>query len=117
MEGGTLVKVEGIVRHFKLDEVCEALARLGVSGITLTEVHGFGRQMGRLGHYRGAEYLVDFVPKLRFEVVVPDRDVAKVVETIIVAAKTGQVGDGKVFVSKVADAIRIRTGETGDNVI
>jgi nitrogen regulatory protein P-II 1 len=105
-------KVEAIIKPFKLDEVKEALHEIGVSGITVTEAKGFGRQKGHTELYRGAEYIVDFLPKVRLEVVVDDGQVDRVVEAIANAARTGRIGDGKIFVSSVERAIRIRTGET-----
>jgi len=105
-------KVEAIIKPFKLDEVKEALHEIGVSGITVTEAKGFGRQKGHTELYRGAEYIVDFLPKVRLEVVVDDGQVDRVVEAIATAARTGRIGDGKIFVSTVEKAIRIRTGET-----
>jgi nitrogen regulatory protein P-II 1 len=110
-------KIEAIIRHFKLDDVKEALTQLGIHGITVTEVRGFGRQKGHTEMYRGTEYAVDFVPKIKIEVVVVDKDLEGVIETITRAAKTGQVGDGKIFVADLADTIRIRTGESGDQAI
>ncbi|WP_374388022.1 P-II family nitrogen regulator [Sandaracinobacter sp.] len=105
-------KVEAIIKPFKLDEVKEALHDIGVSGITVTEAKGFGRQKGHTELYRGAEYIVDFLPKVRLEVVVDDGQVDRVVEAIATAARTGRIGDGKIFVSTIDRAIRIRTGET-----
>ena len=105
-------KIEAIVRHFKLEEVKDALNARGVQGMTVTEVRGFGRQKGHTETYRGAEYAVDFLPKVKLEVVVSDNDAPQVIETILNAARTGQVGDGKIFVTDLADVIRIRTGET-----
>lgn len=105
-------KVEAIIKPFKLDEVKEALHEIGVSGITVTEAKGFGRQKGHTELYRGAEYIVDFLPKVRLEVVVDDSQVDRVVEAIATAARTGRIGDGKIFVSTIERAIRIRTGET-----
>ncbi|MDL1872830.1 P-II family nitrogen regulator [Deltaproteobacteria bacterium PRO3] len=110
-------KVEAIIKPFKLDEVKEALQDVGVQGLTVSEVKGFGRQKGHTELYRGAEYVVDFLPKIKLEVVVNDADAPKVVETIQNAAKTGRIGDGKIFVSAVENVIRIRTGETGANAI
>ncbi|MFV2066448.1 MAG: P-II family nitrogen regulator [Pirellulales bacterium] len=107
-------KIEAIVRHHKVEDVKEALVKLGHHGMTITEVRGFGRQRGQTETYRGAEYRVDFVPKIKIEVVVADGDVEQVVGAITEAARTGQVGDGKIFVGNLADAVRIRTGETGD---
>lgn len=105
-------KVEAIIKPFKLDEVKEALNEVGVSGITVTEAKGFGRQKGHTELYRGAEYIVDFLPKVRLEIVVDDGSVERVVEAIANAARTGRIGDGKIFVSTVEHAVRIRTGET-----
>ena len=105
-------KVEAIIKPFKLDEVKEALHEIGVSGITVTEAKGFGRQKGHTELYRGAEYIVDFLPKVRLEVVIDDAQVDRVVEAIANAARTGRIGDGKIFVSTIDRAIRIRTGET-----
>jgi nitrogen regulatory protein P-II 1 len=105
-------KVEAIIKPFKLDEVKEALHEIGVSGITVTEAKGFGRQKGHTELYRGAEYIVDFLPKVRLEVVVDDGQVDRVVEAIATAARTGRIGDGKIFVSTIDRAVRIRTGET-----
>ena len=109
---GIMKKVEAIIKPFKLDEVKEALHDIGVSGITVTEAKGFGRQKGHTELYRGAEYIVDFLPKVRLEVVVDDGQVDRVVEAIATAARTGRIGDGKIFVSTIDKAIRIRTGET-----
>lgn len=105
-------KVEAIIKPFKLDEVKESLHEIGVSGITVTEAKGFGRQKGHTELYRGAEYIVDFLPKVRLEVVVDDGQVDRVVEAIATAARTGRIGDGKIFVSTIDKAVRIRTGET-----
>ena len=110
-------KVEAIIKPFKLDEVKEALHAIGIQGMTISEVKGFGRQKGHTELYRGAEYKVDFLPKIRLEVVVSEADLPKAVETIQKAASTGKIGDGKIFVSGVEEAIRIRTGETGGNAI
>ena len=110
-------KVEAVIKPFKLDEVKEALHEIGVSGITYVEAKGFGRQKGHTELYRGAEYVVDFLPKLRLEVVVEDALVERVVEAIANAARTGRIGDGKIFVSNVEEAIRIRTGERGLDAI
>ena len=109
--------VSAIIKPFKLDEVREALLGLGVTGMTVTEVKGFGRQKGHTELYRGAEYVVDFLPKVKVEVVVRDDDVDRSIEAIVKAAKTGKIGDGKVFVSTVEDAIRIRTDEHGDKAV
>jgi len=110
-------KVEALVRHFKLDDLREALVRQGVQGMTITEVHGFGRQKGRLASFRGVEYDVDFVPKIKVEMVLDDTLARSVVATILQYARTGEVGDGKVFVSRVLEAVRIRTGERGLNAL
>jgi len=110
-------KIEAIIRHFKLEEVKDALSEQGVAGMTITEVRGFGRQKGHTEMYRGTEYAVDFVPKIKLEVVVPDDDARNVIDTILRAAQTGQVGDGKVFVSDLSEAIRIRTGESGNDAL
>ena len=107
-------KVEAIVRHHKLEEVRDALVGKGCSGMTVTEVQGFGRQKGRSEMYRGSEYTVEFIPKVKVEVVVPDSSVSAVVAAIVAAAKTGQVGDGKIFVSDMAQVIRVRTAETDE---
>jgi len=110
-------KVEAIVKPFKLDEVKDALNELGVQGMTVTEVKGFGRQKGHSELYRGAEYVVDFLPKVKLEVVVPEGLVDQVVDRISEAARTGKVGDGKIFILDVLDAVRIRTGEKGESAI
>jgi nitrogen regulatory protein P-II 1 len=110
-------KIEAIIKPFKLDDVKEALQEIGVQGITVTEARGFGRQKGHTELYRGAEYVVDFLPKVKVEVIVPKEMVEKVVEAIVAAAQTGRVGDGKIFVTPVEDVIRIRTGERGPNAI
>jgi len=110
-------KIEAIIRHFKLEEVKSALTEHGIHGMTVTEVRGFGRQKGHTEMYRGTEYSVDFVPKIKLEIIVADKDVKSVVDTIIRSAQTGQVGDGKIFVSDLADAIRIRTGECGETAL
>lgn len=107
-------KIEAIIKPFKLDEVKEALQAIGLQGMTVLEAKGFGRQKGHTELYRGAEYVVDFLPKLKLELVVADDQVESALEAIQTAAKTGKIGDGKIFVSDVAQAIRIRTGETGD---
>jgi len=107
-------KVEAIIRHFKLDDVKEALTERGVVGMTVTEVRGFGRQKGHTESYRGTEYDVDFVPKVKVEVVIPDALLPMVLEIVAKSARTGQVGDGKIFVSDLCDVIRIRTGESGE---
>ena len=110
-------KIEAIIKPFKLDEVKEALHEVGVSGITVTEAKGFGRQKGHTELYRGAEYIVDFLPKVKLEVVVEDSQADRVVEAIQAAAQTGRIGDGKIFVIPVETAIRIRTGERGADAI
>ena len=107
-------KVEAVVRHHKLEEIKNALTKIGVQGMTVTEVRGFGRQKGHTETYRGAEYTIDFVPKIKLEVAVPEDSVRGVIDAIIKSAQTGQIGDGKIFVSDIAQSIRIRTGETGD---
>jgi nitrogen regulatory protein P-II 1 len=106
-------KIEAVIRHFKLEEVKDALTASGINGMTVTEVRGFGRQKGHKEQYRGAEYTVDFLPKVKLEVVVDDAELSAVLDTIIKAARTGQIGDGKIFVTALAQSIRIRTGETG----
>ena len=110
-------KIEAIIKPFKLDDVTDALQEAGVSGLTVTEAKGFGRQKGHTELYRGAEYVVDFLPKIKVEVVVEDAMLDKVVEAILIAAKTGRIGDGKIFISEVAEAVRIRTGETGPEAV
>jgi nitrogen regulatory protein P-II 1 len=110
-------KVEAIIKPFKLDEVKQALSEVGVAGLTATEVKGFGRQKGHTELYRGAEYVVDFLPKVKVEVVVSDQIVGRVVEAIERAAKTGRIGDGKIFVFPVEEVIRIRTGERGEEAL
>ena len=110
-------KVEAIIKPFKLDEVKEALRKIGVTGMTVTEVKGFGRQKGHTELYRGAEYVVDFLPKVKIEVVVADPMVEQVVEAIKNGAYTGKIGDGKIFIIDVENAIRIRTGETGEEAL
>ena len=110
-------KIEAIIKPFKLDDVKEALTEIGVIGMTVMEVRGFGRQKGHTELYRGSEYTIDFLPKVKVEIVLPDQLVDKVVETIIAAAKTGSIGDGKVFVFPVEESVRIRTGERGEDAI
>ncbi|MGL4512838.1 MAG: P-II family nitrogen regulator [Lacipirellulaceae bacterium] len=110
-------KIEAIVRHYKLEDVKNALTEQGVSGMTITEVRGFGRQKGHTEMYRGTEYTVDFVPKVKIEVVVSDDRLQGVVDVILKSAQTGQIGDGKIFVSDLTDAIRIRTAETGADAL
>jgi len=110
-------KVEAIIRHFKLEDVKNALAAHGIDGMTITEVRGFGRQKGHTEMYRGTEYAVDFVPKVKVEVVCQDGDLDKVIETVMGTAQTGQIGDGKIFVTALEQAVRIRTGEKGPDAI
>jgi nitrogen regulatory protein P-II 1 len=113
----TMKKVEAIIKPFKLDEVKESLSEIGVHGMTVTEVKGFGRTGGKKEVYRGSAYVVDFVPKVKLEIIVPEDSVRQVVNAIVEAAKTGRIGDGKIFVSPVDEVIRIRTGETGEDAI
>jgi nitrogen regulatory protein P-II 1 len=110
-------KVEAIIRPFKVDDVREALSEVGVRGMTLSEVKGYGRQKGHTELYRGSEYQIDFLPKIKIEIVVADSMVDKVVDTILKTAKTGQVGDGKIFVYPIDDVVRVRTGESGEDAI
>jgi nitrogen regulatory protein P-II 1 len=110
-------KVEAVIKPFKLDDVKEKLAELGIKGMTVTEVRGFGRQKGHTEIYRGAEYVVDFLPKIKIEVVVPDNQLAEVVDAIRKAAHTGKIGDGKIFVYSVEEVVRIRTGEMGEQAL
>ena len=110
-------KIEAIVKPFKLDDVREALTDLGITGMTVTEVKGFGRQKGHTEVYRGAEYAVDFLPKIKIELVLPDDQVERAIEVIVETARSGKVGDGKIFVLPVEDAIRIRTGERSDSAV
>ena len=110
-------KIEAIIKPFKLDDVKEALTELGIIGMTVTEVRGFGRQKGHTELYRGSEYTIDFLPKVKIELVVPDELVDKVVATVAAAARTGSIGDGKIFVIPMGEAIRIRTGEKGESAI
>lgn len=110
-------KIEAIIKPFKLDEVKEALIGLGIKGMTITEVKGFGRQKGHTELYRGAEYVVDFLPKIKLEVVVKDDEVKKVIDAVQKAAKTGTIGDGKLFVLPIEGALRIRTGENGESAL
>jgi len=112
-----LKKIDAIIKPFKLDEVKEALNEIGIQGITVSEVKGFGRQKGHTELYRGAEYVVDFIPKIKLEIIVADDLVQKVVEAIEKTAKTGRIGDGKIFVTPVEAVIRIRTGETGEDAL
>ncbi len=110
-------KITAIIKPFKLDEVREALAEVGVTGLTVTEVKGFGRQKGHTELYRGAEYVVDFLPKVKVEVIVADTVVEAVIDAVVRAARTGRIGDGKIFVSEVEQVVRIRTGETGEAAV
>ncbi|MBL8827100.1 MAG: P-II family nitrogen regulator [Planctomycetaceae bacterium] len=110
-------KIEAIVRHFKLEDVKNALTHEGIHGMTITEVRGFGRQKGHTEMYRGTEYTVDFVPKVKIEVVVRDENVQKVIDLMMRSAQTGQIGDGKIFVTPLSEVVRIRTGETGDEAV
>src|SRR5512137_612346 len=112
-----MIKIDAIIKPFRLEAVKEALQDLGVLGMTVTEVRGFGRQKGQTEVYRGAEYKVDFVPKIKLDVVVPDDKVQTVLDTIIRIARTGQTGDGKVFVSDLTQVVRIRTGESGEDAV
>ena len=110
-------KIEATIRHFKLEEVKNALVACGVHGMSITEIRGFGRQKGHTEVYRGAEYQIDFVPKIKLEIVVAADDVKEVIDTIIASSRTGEVGDGKVFIYDVVDAVRIRTGESGADAL
>jgi nitrogen regulatory protein P-II 1 len=110
-------KIEAIVRHFKLEDVKNALIEKGISGMTITEVRGFGRQKGHTEMYRGTEYRVDFVPKVKVEIIVDDGKLKPAIDAIVKVAQTGQIGDGKIFVSNLEEAIRIRTGETGQDAL
>lgn len=110
-------KIEAIIRHFKLEEVKSALTAAGVHGMTVTEVRGFGRQKGHKEHYRGAEYTVDFVPKVKIEVVVSDEQKNSVIDAILASARTGNIGDGKIFITDLQETLRIRTGEAGEAAI
>jgi nitrogen regulatory protein P-II 1 len=110
-------KIEAVIKPFKLDEVKDALNAIGVQGLTVTEVKGFGRQKGHTELYRGAEYVVDFLPKVKLDIIAPDSLVQKIIETIETTAKTGRIGDGKIFVTPVEEVIRIRTGERGEAAI
>ncbi|MEX0726392.1 MAG: P-II family nitrogen regulator [Planctomycetaceae bacterium] len=110
-------KIEAIIRHFKLEEVKDALTSIGIQGMTVSEVRGFGRQKGHKEQYRGAEYTVDFLPKSKIEVVVSDDQAQEVIDTILKTARTGQIGDGKIFVTTLSDTIRIRTGEQGESAL
>jgi nitrogen regulatory protein P-II 1 len=115
--GERMKKIEAIIKPFKLDEVRDRLSEIGIQGMTVTEVKGFGRQKGHTELYRGAEYVVDFLPKIKIEIVAPDQMADTIVETIVSSAKTGRIGDGKIFVLPIEDAIRIRTGERGEEAI
>jgi nitrogen regulatory protein P-II 1 len=115
--GDSMKKIEAIIKPFKLDEVKESLNDIGVQGMTVSEVKGFGRQKGHTELYRGAEYVVDFLPKIKLEIIVPDDLVAQVVEVVEKSARTGRIGDGKIFVTNVEEVIRIRTGERGLDAI
>jgi len=110
-------KIEAIIKPFKLEEVKDALSEIGVEGLTVSEVKGFGRQKGHTEIYRGSEYTVDFLPKIKIEVVVSDATVDGAASAVVRAAKTGRIGDGKVFISPISEAVRIRTGETGDKAV
>ena len=110
-------KIEAVVRHFKLEDVKNALSEVGVAGMTITEVRGFGRQKGHTETYRGTEYAVDFVPKVKVEIAVSNEQAQAVIATIIKTAQTGQIGDGKIFITDLSEVIRIRTGETGDGAL
>jgi nitrogen regulatory protein P-II 1 len=110
-------KIEAIVRHFKLEDIKNALSEQGIAGMTVTEVRGFGRQKGHTEMYRGTEYTVDFVPKVKIEIAVDDGKLQHAIDTLIKSAQTGQIGDGKIFVSNLAETIRIRTGETGSDAL
>jgi len=116
-QGNAMKLITAIIKPFKLDDVRESLSDLGIAGITVTEVKGFGRQKGHTELYRGAEYVVDFLPKVKLEVVVSDDQAERVVEAIAAAAQTGRIGDGKIFVTAIESALRIRTGETNDDAI
>jgi nitrogen regulatory protein P-II 1 len=116
-ERTSMKKIEAVIRPFRIDDVREALAEIGVKGMTLTEVKGYGRQKGHTELYRGSEYQIDFLPKIKLEVIVTDALSEKVIETIMNAARTGQVGDGKIFVYPVDDVIRVRTGESGEEAL
>jgi nitrogen regulatory protein PII len=116
-QGRAMKKVEAIIKPFKLDEVREALSEIGVSGLTVTEVKGFGRQKGHTELYRGAEYVVDFLPKVKVEVIVADSLVERAIDSIVKAARTGKIGDGKIFITAVEQVVRIRTGESGEAAV
>ncbi len=110
-------KIEAIIRHFKVEDVKEALTKLGISGMTITEVRGFGRQKGHTEMYRGTEYRVDFVPKVKVEIVIDDGKLQSTIDAIVKSAQTGQIGDGKIFVSDLTEVVRIRTGESGTGAL
>ena len=110
-------KVEAIIKPFKLDGVKEALSEIGITGMTITEVKGYGRQQGHSELYRGAEYIVDFVPKIKLDLIINDEEIEKVVQTIRESAKSGKIGDGKIFISSIEEVIRIRTGEKGSEAV
>ena len=110
-------KIEAIIKPFKLDEVKDKLNDLGIQGITVTEVKGFGRQKGHTELYRGAEYVVDFLPKIKMEIVIPDTQVEDVINAIVKSAQTGRIGDGKIFITNIEEAVRIRTGERGEDAV
>jgi len=110
-------KIEAIIKPFKLDEVKDALNGIGIKGMTVTEVKGYGRQKGHTEIYRGAEYVVDFIPKIKLEIIVPDEQVDQVIDNILTVARTGKIGDGKIFVLPVERVVRVRTGETGNEAI
>ena len=110
-------KIEAIVRHHKVDDIKGALVKEGFLGMTVTEVHGFGKQRGHKESYRGAEYQVDFVPKVKLEIAAKDSDVARILDIIVATARSGAIGDGKIFVTDIAQAVRIRTGESGENAL
>jgi nitrogen regulatory protein P-II 1 len=116
-EESGMKKIEAIVKPFKVDDVKEALSEIGIQGLTITEVKGFGRQRGHTESYRGAEYIVDFLPKMKIEVIVSDEIAGRVIEAVLAAARTGRIGDGKIFVTNVEETIRIRTGERGEGAI
>jgi nitrogen regulatory protein P-II 1 len=110
-------QIEAVIKPFKLDEVKEALTKVGIQGMTITEVKGFGRQKGHTELYRGAEYTVDFLPKVKIQILVPDEKTSQVVDTILQTARTGKIGDGKIFITPVEEVVRIRTGEKGADAI
>lgn len=110
-------KIEAVIRHFKLEEVKEGLTQIGIQGMTVSEARGFGRQKGQKEHYRGVEYSVEFLPKVKIEVVVGESEVKNVIETLVRTARTGQIGDGKIFVTDLDEVVRIRTGESGSEAL